>query len=111
MKKFAFTGLSLVLVATALTIGTDSAQAGGKRVNQRQINQQRRLYNGAANGSLTGREYVRLQKQQVRLNRKERQMRQSGDGLTKKESVKLENMQDNMSQNVYQQKHDGQTQQ
>lgn len=109
MKKFVFTGLSLVLVATALTIGADSAEAGGKRVNQRQINQQRRLNNGAANGSLTGREYARLQKQQVRLARKERRMRQSGDGLTRKESVRLENMQDNLSQNVYQQKHDGQT--
>lgn len=110
MKKFAFAGLSLVLVATALTIGTDSAQAGGKRVNQRQVNQQRRIFRGASNGSLTGREAVRLQKQQVRLARKEHQMRQSGDGLTKVESVKLEHMQDNMSQNVYKQKHDGQTQ-
>lgn len=109
MKKFVFTGLSLVLVATALTIGTESAEAGGKRVNQRQINQQRRLNNGATNGSLTGREYARLQKQQVKLARKERRMRQSGDGLTRKESVRLENMQDNLSQNVYQQKHDGQT--
>lgn len=111
MSKFLFTGLSLVLVATAMTIATDSADAQARykqRVNNRQVRQQKRLYNGAANGQLTGKEAARLQKQQVKLARKERQMRLSGNGMTKKEAVRLEAAQDNLSQNVYQQKHDGQ---
>lgn len=104
--------LSLIpsLIAGVLVLFAQPAEAGyKKRVNQRQVNQQQRLYNGANSGALTAREHRRLQKQQQKLARKEAIYRHSGSGLTKKEAAKLEHGQDALSKNIYRQKHDGQT--
>ncbi|MBX9692304.1 MAG: hypothetical protein K2Z81_07975 [Cyanobacteria bacterium] len=107
MKKITVLGL-IAGLAVGSFVFVDSADAKG-RVNNRQYRQQRRIAQGVNNDSLTGREAARLQKQQARLAWKERQFRKSGGGLSPVERAKLEAGQDNLSQNVYQQKHDGQT--
>jgi len=75
-------------------------------VNQNQLNQQQRMYQGIQSGELTGHEAQRLATQQQRFAATEASMRQ--DGLTLNERRKLDRMQDNMSRNIYNQKHDGQ---
>jgi hypothetical protein len=108
--------LSLVSVAALLSggiiFGADSAadaRPGFKtRVNHRQCRQQKRLFGGTKNGELTKREYGRLQKQQAKLAAREARMRASGNGLTRGEAARLENQQDALSKNIYQQKHDNQ---
>jgi hypothetical protein len=111
MKNNIALSLILSLVAGSLLVITARpAEANYKnRVNKRQTRQQSRLYNGASNGALTGREYRHLQKQQVKLAKQEARFRHSGNGLTKKEAAKLEVGQDALSKNIYSQKHDGQT--
>lgn len=80
-----------------------------QRVNQRQCNQQKRVYNGVQSGALTQKEAAKLQRRQYQLAKTEQAFRRSGGGLTRAERVKLENGQDALSRNVYHQKHDAQT--
>jgi hypothetical protein len=75
-------------------------------VNHTQQNQQNRIYQGIQSGELTRREAGRLDNQADKFAVKEAQMRQ--DGLTLKERKKLDFYQDQMSQNIYNQKHDAQ---
>ncbi|MBP7862389.1 hypothetical protein KA183_11960 [bacterium] len=75
-------------------------------VNQNQLNQQQRMYQGIQSGELTGHEAQRLAIQQQRFAATEASMRQ--DGLTLNERRKLDHMQDSMSRNIYNQKHDAQ---
>lgn len=104
--------LSLLFSLMAgLFVSAQPAEANYKnRVNHRQCRQQKRLYNGVQNGSLTGKEYRRLQQKQTALAIQEAKFRQSGNGLSKNEAARLEVKQDRLSKNIYGQKHDAQGQ-
>lgn len=112
MKQLTSIGLALVgvFLTGAIFAGQEPAEAKyyKKRVNHRQVHQQKRLIQGGKSKSLTGKEMKRLQKQQAKLAMTEKKMRAT-DGLSKKEAAKLEVMQDKLSRNIYQQKHDSQT--
>lgn len=99
--------LAMAFTLSAGVIDCQAADAKG-RVNNRQTRQHNRIYHGVSNGELTGRESARLQKQQYKLARREAKFRKSGDGLTKAERAKLEHDQDQLSKNIYKQKHDEQ---
>jgi hypothetical protein len=78
------------------------------RINQRQAHQQHRIANGVHSGALTAHEAVRVERQQVRIARYERQSRADGGGLNFNERARIEHMQDRASRNIYHQKHDAQ---
>ncbi|CAN5641985.1 hypothetical protein BH10CYA1_BH10CYA1_13890 [soil metagenome] len=106
-KQIAF---ALAVGFAATTVLTSANQAEAKRwgVNARENRQQKRIYNGVANGSLTQHEAARMEKQQLKLAQREARMRQSGNGLSSNERAKLEREENRTSQNIYNQKHDGQ---
>lgn len=106
MKKMSKLALTMS-VLLGLAVCAQDADARG-RVNHRQIKQQARINQGIGNGELTRREAFRVQRNQAKLARQEQRMRASGDGLTAKERVKLERQQDQLSKQIYNQKHDGQ---
>lgn len=108
MNKVTILSLSLALVAGSVILQVQPAEAAPWGVNRRQANQQSRIYNGVRNNSLTGREAYRLQQQQFALNRKEQRFRASGNGLSASERARLQHQQNQLSQNIYHQKHDGQ---
>lgn len=107
-KNIAF-ALAVGFAATTVIASANQAEAKGWGVNARENRQQNRIYNGVANGSLTQREAARMEKQQQKLARREARMRQSGNGLSRNERAKLEREENRTSQNIYNQKHDGQT--
>jgi hypothetical protein len=78
------------------------------RINQRQTHQQHRISQGINSGSLTAREVNRLQRQQGHIAAYEARSRADGPGMTNAERLRLENMQDRASRNIYHQKHDRQ---
>ncbi len=78
------------------------------RINQRQTHQQHRISQGINSGSLNAREVNRLQRQQGHIAAFEARSRADGPGMTRAERVRLENMQDRASRNIYRQKHDRQ---
>lgn len=98
--------LSLALVAASITIDVQPAHAWKYGVNQRQNRQEKRIKSGRASGSLNRREATRLNRQQNALENKEARFRASGNGLSASERARLQHNQNQLSQNIYNQKHD-----
>ena len=97
---------AVVAVAIALPV-LAFAQANTPRVDQRQANQERRIDQGVASGSLTQREANRLENGQQRVDNMEN--RAKADGVvTKRERARLHVAQDAQSDRIYAQKHDRQ---
>ncbi len=80
-------------------------------INQRKDNQQQRIGEGVENGSLTAGEASSLERKETRLNAEERRMKAANGGkLTPAERAKLQRQQNGLSKQIYNQKHDAQTQ-
>ena len=93
--------LSLILPALAF------AQANTPRVDQREANQERRIEQGVASGSLTQREANRLERGQQRVGNLE--ARAKADGVvTRQERAQLRHAQNVQSRRIYAEKHDRQ---
>ncbi len=78
-------------------------------VNARQQNQQARIAEGAKSGQLTGREAVRLQREERAVRTEERAYKADGK-LTPAERKDLNQDLNKVSRDIYKQKHDAQTQ-
>jgi len=75
-------------------------------INQQKSQEDRRIANGLANGSLTTQEADALEKQQKQLNEQERQMKAANGGtLTAADKAKLQQQQKSLSNQIYQSKH------
>lgn len=97
----ALAALSLVLPTLAF------AQAYTPGVDQRQANQERRIEQGVASGSLTPREANRLERGQQHVQNMEN--RAKADGVvTPGERARMQHAQDVQSRRIYAQKHDRQ---
>lgn len=95
--------IALVAILPSLVF----AQANTPRVDQRQINQERRIDQGVTSGSLTRYEANRLERGQQHITNME--TRAKADGVvTQKESAHLHHAQDVQSERIYAQKHDRQ---
>lgn len=96
------------LVAIALAVPVLAfAQANTPRVDQREANQQQRIDQGVASGSLTPREANRLERGQQHVDNME--ARAKADGVvTNRERARLHQAQNVESRRIYAQKHDRQ---
>jgi len=97
---------TIALLAIALpTLAV--AQANTPRVDQRQANQEQRIDQGVASGSLTQREANRLERGQQHVDNMEN--RAKADGVvTRGERARLHQAQDVQSARIHRQKHDRQ---
>lgn len=89
--------------AFAQTPGTNTP-----RVDQREANQQARIAQGAANGSLTAQETRRLEKEQAHIDNAEARAKSDGT-VTTKERRRLHAMQDGASRDIRRKKHNERT--
>jgi hypothetical protein len=79
-------------------------------INQQKSQEDRRIANGLANGSLTTQEADSLEKQQKQLNEEERQMKAANGGtLSPADKAKLQQQQKSLSNQIYQSKHNAAT--
>lgn len=93
--------LFLVLVVGALV-----SAASAQEIQQRKENQQDRIANGVANGSLTPHETANLENKEAGLNREIRHdRRQNGGILTNKEKAQVNRQQNQLSRNIDRDKH------
>jgi hypothetical protein len=104
-----------LVLATASALAApafaDGATTPPHPIQHRKHVQQRRIGQGAANGSLTPRESARLEKQEAALNHEERNMRAANGGtLTPADRATLRHQQNRLSRRIYRQKHDAQHQ-
>ena len=98
------------LFAAALGLAAIAAAPAEARINQRQAHQQQRIARGVADGQLTARETYRLERQEGRIAAYEARSRADGGGLSARERVRIEHMQDRESRRIYHQRHDAQGQ-
>ncbi len=91
-------------------LAADTNTTGGPRtpwIDYREARQQTRIYNGAQDGSLTPREFRRLERGEQRIDRAE--ARAKADGVvTRGERRHLDRMLDRQSAAIYHQRHDKQ---
>jgi len=77
-----------------------------QEIQERKENQQDRIANGVANGSLTPQETANLEHKEAALNGETRRdRRQNGGNLTNKEKAKINRQQNKLSRNIYRDKH------
>jgi len=100
MKNF----LTTALVVVALT----APAALSQRVENRKDRQEARVEAGKKTGELNKKEAARIKARQRGLNKQIREDRKDGGGLTAVERAKIEKRQDNISGDLYKQKHDAQ---
>ncbi len=94
-----------ILAVTWGMIGV-AALVHAQEIQQRKENQQDRIANGVANGSLTPHETANLEHKEVGLNREIRHdRRQNGGNLTNKEKAQVNRQQNGLSRNIYRDKH------
>ena len=101
----------LATVFTALLLGAITlpafAQANTPRIDQRQMNQERRIDQGIASGELTKREAARLDRGQDRVDNLENKAKSDGV-VTRRERARIHHAQNVESRRIYRQKHDAQ---
>ena len=95
-----------VMMAGILAGTAVAADAGSTR--RREHRQVRRIVLGVRSGALTRRETARLAVEQARIRVMERRFRQSGDGLSPREYLRLQRALNRASRHIYRQTHDRQ---
>jgi hypothetical protein len=99
--------LSVPAAFAQSTTTTDPPQT----IQQRKENQQERIGNGIQSGQLTAGETKNLETKEAGLNKEERTMRSEDDGhLTAADRSKINNQQNNLSNKIYDDKHNAATQ-
>jgi Ni/Co efflux regulator RcnB len=91
------------MLAAAVVLLPVAAQAG--QVNNRINNQERRIYNGVKNGSLTTKEYHRLNNRLDNIEAARYRAIRSGGKLTNAEKYHLNRRLDRTSNAIYRNKH------
>lgn len=113
--------LSAALAALALPVAAQTAQStttppvdkpvNKETVAERKTNQQERIANGMKDGELTAGEASKLEHRESKLNQETREMRaEDGGKLTAADKAKVQAQQNRLSKEIYNQKHDAQTQ-
>jgi hypothetical protein len=109
--KFALMSAALAMVALPVVAQSTNAPANPPTVQQRAENQQDRIANGVKSGELTAGEASNLDTKEGKINQETRDMRQANDGhLTAADKAKLNQQQNQLSKQIYQDKHNAATQ-
>jgi len=97
---------SMLLTLAVTGMMMTSAVMQAQEIQQRKENQQDRIANGVANGSLTPHETANLEHKEAGLNHEIRHdRRQNGGNLTNKEKAQVNRQQNQLSRNIYRDKH------
>jgi hypothetical protein len=110
--------IQTLIAALALTVGASAfAQApvtpatpdptATPKIDQRQVNQQKRIDQGVASGALTPKETAKLEKREGKIASDEAAAKADGK-VTKAERAKLTREENRTSRAIHRQKHDGQ---
>jgi len=106
--KIAFLGAALSIVALPIVAQSNNTAAPvtGQTIQDRKENQQDRIANGVKSGELTAGETGNLEKKEASLNQEERDMRKLDNGkLTAADKATLTQQQNQLSKQIYQDKH------
>ena len=96
--------ITITIAAALMASAAFAGPTDDPRIQQRELNQERRIDQGVASGALTPRETGRLEAQQAKIRQDEERMKSDGV-LTKAERRKLTREQNRASRNIYRKKH------
>ena len=89
---------------------SETTSATSPTIQQRKENQQDRIANGIQSGQLTAGETKNLETKEAGLNKEEKSMRAADNGkLTSADRTKLNNQQNRLSNQIYQDRHNANT--
>jgi hypothetical protein len=106
--KITFLSAALAILALPVVAQTTDASAPvtGQTINQRKENQQDRIANGVKSGELTAGETANIENKESDLNHEEKDMRALDNGkLTNADKTTLNQQQNKLSNQIYQDKH------
>lgn len=96
----------ILAAATLAILFAGSARAG--EIQNRKSNQQQRIAQGVKSGQLTAGETAKLESKEAGINREERAMRRADGGkLTAGDRKVINQQQNQVSRQIYREKHDG----
>jgi hypothetical protein len=101
--------VGLMAFASEAQAATQQRRCGNNRpraVGQRQHNQQQRIGRGVRSGELTGRETLRLAREQYQIQQEKREYRSDGE-VTRAERRELQQELNQASRHIYRAKHNG----
>jgi tellurite resistance protein len=98
----------LIVAAVMMTTALVSPAGVGQRMEERKERQKERIQEGRKSGELMKKEAARIRTRERNLNRQVREDRKDGGGMTPAERAKIEKRQDDISQDIYKQKHNAQ---
>jgi hypothetical protein len=101
--------VAIPTIFAAILIAPLSAQAGQyspHTINQRQVNQQRRIFDGVKDGQISRQEYRNLERRSLAIQRQERRDRLDGGRFTARERYQLNQRLNNVSRSIYGDRHD-----
>jgi hypothetical protein len=104
---------ALALTAAAMFAQTTTPTPGKNdhNIQQRKVDQQKRIGNGVKDGQLTPKETSHLEHQEAGINKEERGMKAQDNGkLTKQDRKTLHQQQNQESRRIYRDKHNAATQ-
>lgn len=102
--------LTLIAAGTMVALA-QTPEAKETRIKQRKEEQQQRIGQGVASGSLTPTEAGKLEHRQAKLNHEIRHDRKvNGGNLTNKEKKQINRQQNKLSGDIYNKKHNDQVQ-
>jgi len=113
MIKMSFMSAALAILAMPVVAQTttQAAPVTGQSIQDRKENQQDRIANGVKDGQLTAGETTNLEKKEGAINQEERDMRKLDNGkLTSADKATLNQQQNKLSNQIYQDKHNAATQ-
>ncbi len=103
MKKHLGIFIASVCLLFGLSVVT-SAQTNKGYVAKRFKIQQKRIFKGVQNGSVTGKEYKKLQKQQIKTKKVVKKVRSDGE-VTNKEKARVHHRFNKNSRSIFRAKH------
>lgn len=101
--------LAAAVLVAPVAMNAQTTPTPGKHdynINQRKVDQQKRIAQGVKSGELTAGETARLEHQEAGINREERGMRAQDNGhLTRQDRRTIHKQQNQESRRIYRDKH------
>ena len=103
MKKSLFYFVISIAIIFGLS-AVAAAQTKSHGINKRQKNQQKRIFKGVQNGSINGKEFKHLQKQQILTQRAKKRAKSDGE-FSRGERARIHKRQNKNSRRIFRAKH------
>lgn len=106
MNKLMIALMTGTLLTGTVALADDAVVKPVNKVNQRQVNQQKRIGQGVKSGQLTPNETVNLEKKEAAIHQEVRTDRKvNGGALTPVEKKQVNHQQNQVSKQLYNKKH------